>query len=470
MLDSNRLLFDLQRATEIVQSFSGCLKPEEIACCITDGLVEKFEIAFARIWLLEPDQMNLRLVASSGIYTHLNGSFARVPMGAYKVGKIAQNRVSFLSNNLADESWVKDREWAIALNIRGFAGYPLLIGDRVVGVLATFSHQAMAPEFLEILQTICATGAVVLDTALQYQTQQQNWQANTQRPAFSHLALSDQLAGILRTARLTLIGTEQPLSLPLTYLFLRSAEMLHQLGCSYCRLIYQSDSVGLEAIVPMVERSGDSQTDLTQGILGDLMLASSHLGGSLQMQTGADQKATQFSLKIPYPSCPLSGRVYLACRQSVLQMAFTHLAQVAGFTISTVPETHTPCLTDDVAHLSTHQSVVWIQTGNLPIPKGVCAVVDLQTRSTELRAAIEHVSQGKTWGITPSQESPLLLSERELEVMTLLSQGLRDRDIANHLIISESTVKFHINNTLAKLKARTRYQALHKVVVNGWIQ
>ena len=62
-----------------------------------------------------------------------------------------------------------------------------------------------------------------------------------------------------------------------------------------------------------------------------------------------------------------------------------------------------------------------------------------------------------------------MLSERELEMMTLLAEGLRDRDIANHLVISESTVKFHMNNVLAKLKARTRYQALHQVVVNGWI-
>lgn len=37
-------------------------------------------------------------------------------MRAYKVGKIAQNRVSFLSNHLADEAWVRDREWAIAIN------------------------------------------------------------------------------------------------------------------------------------------------------------------------------------------------------------------------------------------------------------------------------------------------------------------------------------------------------------------
>ncbi|MBV8887595.1 MAG: response regulator transcription factor [Chroococcidiopsidaceae cyanobacterium CP_BM_RX_35] len=53
--------------------------------------------------------------------------------------------------------------------------------------------------------------------------------------------------------------------------------------------------------------------------------------------------------------------------------------------------------------------------------------------------------------------------------MTLLAQGLHDRDIASSLKSSESTVKFHINNVLTKLKAQTRYQALYQVIVNGWI-
>ncbi len=42
--------------------------------------------------------------------------------------------------------------------------------------------------------------------------------------------------------------------------------------------------------------------------------------------------------------------------------------------------------------------------------------------------------------------------------------------IGDRLIISESTVKFHMNNVLKKLKAQTRYQALHQAIVNGWIQ
>jgi GAF domain-containing protein len=45
---------------------------------------------------------------------------------------------------LADDPWVKDGDWAIAHKIRGFAGYPLAVGDRVVGVLATFSLFAIS--------------------------------------------------------------------------------------------------------------------------------------------------------------------------------------------------------------------------------------------------------------------------------------------------------------------------------------
>jgi len=45
-----------------------------------------------------------------------------------------------------------------------------------------------------------------------------------------------------------------------------------------------------------------------------------------------------------------------------------------------------------------------------------------------------------------------------------------DRDIADCLIINESTVKFHMNNVLKKLKVQTRYLVLHQAIINGWIQ
>jgi LuxR family maltose regulon positive regulatory protein len=52
------------------------------------------------------------------------------------------------------------------------------------------------------------------------------------------------------------------------------------------------------------------------------------------------------------------------------------------------------------------------------------------------------------------------LSEREIEVMRLVSAGLSNRDIGDQLFISEKTVKKHISNILCKLEATNRTQAV----------
>ena len=470
LINSKRLLFDLQQANEIALYFAECLDPEEIARRVTDGLVEKFDCAFARIWLLEPEQNILKLVASSGMYTNTNGFFSRVPMGAYKVGKIAQNRVSFLSNNLAAESWVGNREWAIANNIQGFAGYPLAIKDRVIGVLVTFSHYRMEPEFLEVLQTLCTIVTIALDTALHYQKEKQTWQSTNRIPTFSNLSLSDRIASILKSARLTLVGTEQPLNLPLGYVFLEAATILNRIECTYGRLIYTENSLALEAIVPITNLSNYDAKDYIESSLSKLFLTVSCLGGVLETQTNINQRAIQVFMRIPYSHNNGGKKLRIQCRLPLLQLAFTQLAFSADLIVCRGIDEDIPLLTDDVTQIQSAKRVLWIQHGNQTLPKGIKGKIDLSISSEQLRDAVEAVISGKSWGIEASTEVQQILSERELEILGLLTKGLRDRDIANRLIISESTVKFHINNVLKKFKAQTRYQALHQAVVNGWIQ
>jgi DNA-binding CsgD family transcriptional regulator len=488
LLDPTRILFDLQQGNEIAQSISGCLEPEEIAHRLTEGLVSKFNCAFARIWLLESDKTTLRLVSSSGMYTRLDGTFAKIPMGAYKVGKIAQNRVSFLSNNLASESWVGNREWAIANKIKGFAGYPLAIGDRVIGVLATFSHHQMEPEFLEILQTLCTIATVALDTAQQYQNQKQIWQSSTPNPTFNNLSLSDRIASILNPARLTLVGTEKFLSFSIEHLFLKAAEILKQFARSYYRLTYTENFVSLGTIVPIDPFLDPVSKSWLDDLRGELSFVASCWGGVLETQDFAssgndkqrtilssdrelkitrDRRAIQILLKIPYLD-PLSWqRVRIHCRFPILQTAFAHLSFLAGLSICHDADRDIPLLTDDIDRIPSAERILWIQQGNESLPKGIKAKIDLSITPEDLRQALEAIKQGETWGLEEDTDPPL--SERELEIITLLTQGLRDRDIAHHLIISESTVKFHLNNVLAKLKVKTRYQAIHRVMAKRWI-
>jgi hypothetical protein len=297
-LDVTQILLDLQRSNEIAQALSNCFEPEEIARRVTTGMLEKFDCNFARLWLLEPNQTILRLVASSGLSTNLNGRFARVPVGAYKVGKIAQNRIAFLSNNLSNESWVSDRTWAIANQIRGFAGYPLVSNHRVVGVMAIFSQQEMAPEFLEVLQMLCTTTAIAIDTALSYQKEKK--QALDAPMAFGSLFLSDQLATLLHETRLTLLGTERPLPPPITITFMQMAEILHQLNCISCRLIYSPALVVLDAMIPLSEGS----TELIQFALNSLKLSAAYLGGKLHTQIQANQRTMQIALEVSHQPLP----------------------------------------------------------------------------------------------------------------------------------------------------------------------
>jgi ATP/maltotriose-dependent transcriptional regulator MalT len=54
------------------------------------------------------------------------------------------------------------------------------------------------------------------------------------------------------------------------------------------------------------------------------------------------------------------------------------------------------------------------------------------------------------------------LSEREYAVLRLVSEGLSNREIACHLVVTVSTVKTHLNKIYAKFHVHTRLQAVTK--------
>jgi LuxR family transcriptional regulator, regulator of acetate metabolism len=57
-----------------------------------------------------------------------------------------------------------------------------------------------------------------------------------------------------------------------------------------------------------------------------------------------------------------------------------------------------------------------------------------------------------------------LLTRRELDVLRLMARGESNKAIANELVVSEGTVKFHVKNILRKLRAANRVEAASRYV------
>jgi PAS domain S-box-containing protein len=117
-------------------------------------IVNHLGAAFARVWTIERGGDVLELQASAGMYTHLDGAHGRVPVGKFKIGLIAMERKPHLTNAVVGDPRVGAQEWARREGMVSFAGYPLIVEDRLVGVLAMFARQPLPDDTLEALSSV----------------------------------------------------------------------------------------------------------------------------------------------------------------------------------------------------------------------------------------------------------------------------------------------------------------------------
>ncbi|OHB81361.1 MAG: hypothetical protein A2V98_02110 [Planctomycetes bacterium RBG_16_64_12] len=156
---------------------------------ITSAAVDLFALDFCRVWMTQPadlcetgcfhadvkegphvclsrDQC-LHLLASSGRYTHTDGSHRRVPLGCYKIGRIAADtEASFLTNDVTHDPRVHNHAWAEELGLVSCAGYRLRNEkNEPIGVLAMFArHPITEEDDAVLLQLSEAASRVILKT------------------------------------------------------------------------------------------------------------------------------------------------------------------------------------------------------------------------------------------------------------------------------------------------------------------
>lgn len=119
-----------------------------------ETLVKHLDAAFARVWTLNEASQVLELQASAGMYTHLDGAHSRVPVGRFKIGLIAEERRAHLTNEVVGDERVGDQAWAEREGMVAFAGYPLIVDNRLVGVMAMFARHTLTQVSLEAMESV----------------------------------------------------------------------------------------------------------------------------------------------------------------------------------------------------------------------------------------------------------------------------------------------------------------------------
>jgi DNA-binding NarL/FixJ family response regulator len=84
-----------------------------------------------------------------------------------------------------------------------------------------------------------------------------------------------------------------------------------------------------------------------------------------------------------------------------------------------------------------------------------------------VRDVMRRVASESTAGVAVAE--PDLLSARERQVLALLARGYTNREIAEELVITPSTVKVHVEHILAKLRVSDRTQAAVQAIELGYI-
>src|SRR5262249_2593213 len=128
-----------------------------------EALVRYLDAAFARVWWLPPGSDVLELQASAGVYIHLDGPHARIPVGRLTIGRIAQERRPLLTNAVQSHPNTSAPDWAGREGMVAFAGFPLVVNDRLLGVIGMFSRKPLSEAVLQALESVAGLIALGIE-------------------------------------------------------------------------------------------------------------------------------------------------------------------------------------------------------------------------------------------------------------------------------------------------------------------
>lgn len=118
------------------------------------AIVKHLDGTLAAIWVHYPEDNVLKLQARAGEDLNPDASLHRVQVGDLTIGRLAAQRIPQLSDDLLNDAAPLERDWIKRDKLTAFAGYPMLVEGRLVGVLGLYGRKPLPSDALEALGAI----------------------------------------------------------------------------------------------------------------------------------------------------------------------------------------------------------------------------------------------------------------------------------------------------------------------------
>jgi PAS domain-containing protein len=115
----------------------------------TVALVCHLDAELARIWSLNPDPRGLELLASAGTAGHTQ---EHETADNFEICRVADRQRPFQTNRIAED--FPTGHWAGAAGLSSFAGYPLIVDARIVGVVAMYASRPVTQLTVQAFGTV----------------------------------------------------------------------------------------------------------------------------------------------------------------------------------------------------------------------------------------------------------------------------------------------------------------------------
>ena len=128
-----------------------------------ESVRRNMDAGLVRIWTLSETEPLLELQASAGPDVAISKAPCRVAVGQYRIGKVAEECLPFFTDDLASDPYICDAAWAKSEGMIAWAAYPLLMENRLVGVMTMHTPQPLNPATREAFASVAGQMALGID-------------------------------------------------------------------------------------------------------------------------------------------------------------------------------------------------------------------------------------------------------------------------------------------------------------------